>query len=325
MISIVSFVALAIIAAALYLAWTKRVLVVGILVMANLLIFALTLLGTQLQSPGGGSISAIHWDLALHGDALAAGEPMAFLQLLTSMFVHADGWHILGNIIILVAFALPFEDRIGHRRFLAIYLVTGLAAALIQTATMWGQPSLLMGASGAVFGIIGAFAASYPNQIIAIPVPLPIMILVRMRVIMGAIMFGALQFLLVTISAPGDNTAYWAHVGGLVIGIAAGRMLAIRKVEREPRGRIDLASLTLFADDDATQGALDQAVANSDVPQVRQAWIERFFRTARCPTCGDPVLPRREGIIVCARGHNFDLRRMPSGAPGPGTPGLIKE
>ncbi len=317
MLSVVSFVALAIIAAALYLAWTKRVLVVGVLVMANLLVFALTLFGTTLQTDTGHSIPAIHWDLALHGDALAAGEPLAILQLLTSMFVHADGWHLLGNVIILLAFALPFEDRIGHRRFLGIYLGTGLAAALIQTATMWGTPSLLMGASGAVFGIIGAFAASYPNQIIAIPVPLPIMILIRMRVLYGAIMFGALQFLLVAISAPGDNTAYWAHVGGLIVGIGAGRLLAAEKVQQEPRGRVDLASLTLFADDDATQGALDQAVANSDVPQVRQAWIERFFRTARCPTCGDPVLPRREGVIVCARGHNFDLRRMPSGPPGP--------
>ncbi len=320
MLSAVSLIALAIIAAALFLAWTKRVLVVGVLVMANLLIFALSLFGTHYVF-GGESISAIKWELALHNDWLAAGEPMAFLQLLTSMFVHADGWHLLGNIVILLAFALPFEDRIGHRRFLMIYLATGLVAALAQVGTMWGEPSLLMGASGAVFGIIGAFAASYPNQVIAIPVPLPIMILVRMRVIYGAFMFGALQFLLVALRTPGDNTAYWAHIGGLVAGIVAGQVLIMRAKPAEPRGRVDLASLKLFADDDATQGALDQAVANADVPQVRQAWIERFFRTARCPTCGDPVLPRREGIIVCARGHDFDLRRMP---PQPGV-GAAKE
>jgi hypothetical protein len=72
---------------------------------------------------------------------------------------------------------------------------------------------------------------------------------------------------------------------------------------------VELDALTPFAADPGTTQALAQMRSNHDEPQIFQAWLDRFFRTATCPTCQHKVMPRHHGEIVCTQGHRFDVRK----------------
>lgn len=310
-LSPVSLLALAIMLAAVAVGWSRRFLAVGALAIANVAVLILSTFGPQSDS----GLSVVQVELGLWSPNLAFEPGLGLLQLFSSMFVHAGFFHLLGNLIILLAFAMPFEERIGHRRFLLVYLVAGVIGSLVQVGVSYRDPILLMGASGAVAGVIGAFAASYPNLVVPLPLPLfVIMFFVRMRVWVAAIVFLAAQLVYLSISssgfAAGDNTAYFAHLGGLAGGILAGFTLVRGKVRahRNPVA-VDLIALGPFARDLGTTQALAQMKANHDEPQIFQAWLDRFFRTATCPTCQHKVMPRHHGEVVCTQGHRFDVRQ----------------
>jgi membrane associated rhomboid family serine protease len=305
-LSPVSLVAIAVIVAAIGIAWSRRFLAAGSLAIANVIVFALTALGPYDRTA---EMPVIHSELGLWSPNLVQQPILGAIQLFTSMFVHAHVFHLIGNLITLLAFAMPFEERIGHRRLIAIYLSTGFVGSLVQVGVSAGDPILLMGASGAVAGIIGAFAASYPNLIVPLPLPLFIMMLfVRMRVWIAAMVFLALQ--LVSISVSGDsNVAYFAHLGGLGAGILLGWTVVRPSAPARRPVAVDLGALSPFARDAGTTQALAQMKTNHDEPQIFQAWLDRFFRTATCPTCGHKVMPRHHGEIVCTQGHRFDVRQ----------------
>jgi membrane associated rhomboid family serine protease len=304
-----SLLALAVMLASVGLAWSRRFIATGSLIIGNVVVFLISALAPVVAF-GDGAASVVEVELGLSPANLAQDPALGALQLFTSMFLHASIGHIFGNMLVLLAFALPFEERIGARRFTLVYLASGVAAALTQVALVPNTP-LLVGASGAVFGIIGAFAVSYPNLIVPLPLPLLfIMLFVRMRVWIGALVFGAIEFVIVQVSAPGDPVAHFAHLGGL----AAGMLLALALVRgKTPATRrpvaVDLGALTPFARDAGTAQALTQMRSNHDEPQIFQAWLDRFFRTATCPQCGHKVMPRHHGEIVCTQGHRFDVRQ----------------
>ena len=309
----VSLIAIAILVGALAVAWSRRFLAAGALALANIVLYILTALGPTVIVDGQ-AWPAIQADLALWSTNIATDPALAALQAFTSMFVHANFMHLFGNLIILLAFALPFEERIGHRRLVAIYVLSGLLATLTQVMVTADRDMVLLGASGAVFGIIGAFAASYPNLIVPLPLPLfVITFFVRMRVWVAAIIFGTMQLLLLSVfpTMPGQgNVAYFAHLGGLAAGILLGWTIVKGKVRahRAPVA-VDLEALSPFARDTGTAAALTQMRTNHDEPQIFQAWLDRFFRTATCPQCSHKVMPRHHGEIVCTQGHRFDVRR----------------
>jgi len=310
MLSVVSWIALAVILAALVLAWTGRFLAVGSLAVANLVIYVMTDFGPHV-TVGGTDAAVLHLELGLWGDNLYHARPMGFVQLVSSMFIHADFFHLFGNLIVLLAFALPFEERIGRRPFLLMYLGAGLIGALAQVGTHWGDPMLMMGASGAVFGIIGAFAAAYPRLVVPLPLPLVfIMVFVRMRVIIAALIFAVLQFLLLTWLDPLGGTAYMAHIGGLVGGIVLS--LAYIRVRGLPQDRrrpvvLSVSTLAAFAQDPGTRQALEQMEKNRDAPEVFQAWWERFWQSARDPETGQRVRPGPPGKVVREDGTVLDI------------------
>lgn len=309
---IVSLVAIAVIIATLAVAWSRRFLAAGALAIGNVAVFLLTQFGPT-YSDGTRSLAVIHAELALNSANLSGDLKLAAIQLVTSMFVHADFLHLFGNMLVLVLFGLPFEERIGGRRFLLVYLIGGLLGGLTQVAAVWGDHDiLLMGASGAIFAIIGAFAVSYPNTIVPVAVTaIVITFFVRMKVWMGAILMAALQLVTMALSfGLGDRTAYFAHLGGLAGGMVLGLTMVRGKApaHRSPVA-VDLEALSPFARDAGTASALAQMRSNHDEPQIFQAWLDRFFRTASCPQCSHKVMPRHHGEIVCTQGHRFDVRR----------------
>jgi len=304
-----SWVAVAVMAIAIAAGYSKRISAVGALLLANVVVFVIT-----------AAEPATHTQLALHSHALLAMEPAGFLQLLTSMFTHAEMrdygiLHLLGNMIFLWAFGVPFEERIGARRFMTIYLVSGLIGSVAQVLAFRaeGIETSMVGASGAVFGIMCAFAARYPNQVIGVPVPLFIILIrIPMRVVYGALFWVGLDVLQTIARDPASNVGHYAHLAGGTGGVILA-MTMLRHVVGGP-GRtgpvaIDLVALGDFAHDGKTQEVLAHMRQNHDEPEVFQAWLDRFFRSATCPTCKHRVMPKHLGEVVCTQGHRFDVRQ----------------
>lgn len=144
---------------------------------------------------------------------------------LTYMFVHGGFGHLFMNMLALFFFGPPLEREWGSRFFLKFYLVAGLGGALFSAIfyPMIG-PSLVVGASGAVFGLLLAFALNWPNA----PIYLWFLIPVPAKWLVGAL---GLFTLYATFSAGGGGVAHWAHLGGLVTGF-----VYLRYGERIGRG-----------------------------------------------------------------------------------------
>ncbi len=140
---------------------------------------------------------------------------------LTSMFLHGSWMHLIGNMWFLHVFGNNVEDVMGRGRFLLFYLLAGLAAAGAQTAAGPGSLIPMVGASGAIGGVMGAYVALYPRAGVVTFVFLGIF--ARMMVIPAYVMLGY-WFLLQLLSgavAPteGGGVAFWAHVGGFLGGL----------------------------------------------------------------------------------------------------------
>lgn len=153
--------------------------------------------------------------------ALSVGAPeflgMEFhsYQFITYMFLHANFEHIFFNMFGLWMFGRTLEYELGSKRFLIYYMVCGIGAALIQVATAWlaGElPIQLVGASGAVMGLLLAFGVMHPNAVIMLLIP-PIPLKAKWFVII----YGVIELFLGW-TGYGGNVAHFAHVGGMLWG-----------------------------------------------------------------------------------------------------------
>jgi membrane associated rhomboid family serine protease len=137
------------------------------------------------------------------------------LTLVTYMFLHGNFMHLLGNMVFLWVFGDNVEDAMGHVRFLFFYMICGIFAGVTHAMISSQSNVPMIGASGAVAGVIAAYLMLHPN------VRLWVLVLFRLplRVSAGfALLFWiGLQILNVIVDTQ-DNTAWWAHIGGLVAG-----------------------------------------------------------------------------------------------------------
>jgi rhomboid family protein len=147
-----------------------------------------------------------------------------YATLVTSMFMHGGWLHLIGNMMFLWVFGNNIEDAMGHVRFVVYYLLCGLAAAGAQMAVDPTSAVPMVGASGAVSGVLGGYLILYPRVRVHVLVPL---IFYLTTVTMPAwLMLGywiLLQFLggLPTLAGVKEGgVAYWAHIGGFVAGIS---------------------------------------------------------------------------------------------------------
>jgi len=144
------------------------------------------------------------------------------LTVLTSMFLHGGLLHIAGNLLYLWIFGDNIEDRMGHGRFIAFYLICGLAAALAQALPDPSSRVPMIGASGAISGVLGAYAVLYPRARVLVVVPI-FVLLYTLRLpaiwVLGLWFLGQLLSSTMLASA-GAGVAFRAHVGGFVAGVA---------------------------------------------------------------------------------------------------------
>jgi membrane associated rhomboid family serine protease len=165
--------------------------------------------------------------------------PAAFswASLFTSMFLHAGWLHAGSNLLSLWIFGDNVEDRMGHGRFLVFYLLAGAAAALLESTANAGSTIPLVGASGAIAGVMGAYLFMFPHSRIQVLVVLVFYIDI---VEIPAPIFLTLWFLLqilggvgrVAQGADAGGVAFWAHVGGFVTGAAASFLFRRRERAR---------------------------------------------------------------------------------------------
>jgi membrane associated rhomboid family serine protease len=153
---------------------------------------------------------------------LAEGDPVKWLTPLSSMFMHGGWLHIISNMWFLWIFGDNVEDAFGHAGFAAFYLACGLGAALMQFLITMGSTVPMVGASGAISGILGAYACFFPRA--RIVTLLPIFIFIQF-VEVPALIFVVLWFMLQLLSGcatlgmgSAGGVAFWAHIGGFIVG-----------------------------------------------------------------------------------------------------------
>ena len=188
--------------------------------------------------------------------------------------------------------------------------MTGVCGTLTHSLLNLGSSTILVGASGAIFGIMGAFAFSYPRDEVVMPIPLGIiMILRRIKVIYAVMIFAVLETVIVMFDVQ-DSTAHFAHIGGLVSGVIIAALLIKNKTHTklgetiyydphspQKQRKIDFSNLRKLAETHE-QIEMLKRIENETVPQVRDVWLEHFLEKTRCPKCGK-TLSHFNGKIWC--------------------------
>jgi membrane associated rhomboid family serine protease len=150
----------------------------------------------------------------------------------TAMFLHGGWLHIILNMWTLWIFGPALEDRLGPVRFSMLYLGSGLAASIAHAAFNSGSYQPMLGASGAIAGVIGAYALRFPYAWVRVLVPI---VFIPLFFSIPALMFAGIWFLLQVVQGAGEllnpfagaagGIAWWAHIGGFITGIVLLRLL----------------------------------------------------------------------------------------------------
>jgi len=141
--------------------------------------------------------------------------------LLTSMFLHADIFHIGGNMLFLYIFGDNVEDAFGHLPYLLFYFICGLAADFAHILSLTTPMELIiptLGASGAISGVLGAYIVMYPRARILTLLLFRFIYIVRIPAVFFLGFWFLLQLLYTSVGI-GGGVAYWAHIGGFVTGM----------------------------------------------------------------------------------------------------------
>ena len=175
----------------------------------------------------------------LGGDQ-AGGLPGAVFTVVSSMFLHGDVFHIGFNLLFLWIFGNNIEDRFGHLGFLAFYLGGGVVAAAAQVVVDPGSTTPVVGASGAIAAVLGAYLVLYPRARVLsliyfglffqlIQVPAIVLLAVWFAVqVAGAVMASGA-------AASAGGVALFAHIGGLIVGVAVGALVRAKGAGGRPR------------------------------------------------------------------------------------------
>ena len=211
-------------------AWVTRLLLI-----ANIAAFAFELRQGRALEPFIYRFGVVptHWLVSYPSDLL--DWPHLFLTLLTFQFLHGGFLHLASNMLYLWIFADNVEDRIGHGRFLLLYLGGGIASAVVQILMTPGSSVPMVGASGAIAAVLGAYLLLFPSARILTLVPLW---LFWETVEIPAFLFLGLWFLLqwaYGLTAIGQvagvgGIAFWAHIGGFISGMLG--VMALRPRRR---------------------------------------------------------------------------------------------
>ena len=274
-----AIIAAATIPIAIVYSWRRKAPLSLTFAVAMLLTFILGYVADQI-SPARGFAFVL--DLAVYRTTLFHSGPVAYV---TTIFLHAGLTHLLFNLLFLVFFGPLLEERIGSLRWGVLFLVGGIVATLAFELIRFSLSIyLLLGASGALSAIFGAFGRLYPRERIRLFIPLP---LPPLPVIYYVIGFIVIEFLL-AVTGTAAGIAWEAHVAGVAFGFAAAPLvmkIPSRVRAATPRDFQVLRPLVTRHELDEIYGHLSR----EPMREVQDAWLEQFARKAACPECAKPL------------------------------------
>ncbi len=194
-----------------------------LLVLGNIGVFAL-----ELRQPSPQALERFFGNWALI-PAVLFNDPWSHgVRMVTSMFLHGGWSHLIGNMMYLWIFGDNVEDRVGHFRYLIFYLIVGVAAGLAQAFLFPSSAVPMVGASGAIAGIMGAYFVLYPGSRVTAIIPIfvflkfveiPALVFLGLWFVVQAFQgYGALLHTAAG-GALGGGVAWWAHSGGFIAGL----------------------------------------------------------------------------------------------------------
>ncbi len=185
------------------------------LIVINVLIFLLQVAqGTEFQQHLILRLGVIPYEITHFTDIHPAAAIPVPLTLLSSMFMHAGFLHLGGNMLYLWIFGNNIEDSMGHIKFIFFYLICGLLASFSHILLESDSQIPMIGASGAISAVLGAYILLYPRaQVITL---VPIFIFIRI-IRLPAVLFLGIWFLMQLLSS-GGGVAWYAHIGGFIAG-----------------------------------------------------------------------------------------------------------
>lgn len=171
---------------------------------------------------------SLHSYLGLIPFQLISNSAETWPTIFSSMFLHGGWFHILSNMWILVIFGDNIEDKIGSGRYLIFYLLSGAAAAILQVYFSTTNDQPIVGASGAIVGVLGAYLILFPLARIVSLVPIFFLFtLVEVRAVIFLGFWFVLQLFSGWLALQGadmSGVAWWAHIGGFIFGVITIRL-----------------------------------------------------------------------------------------------------
>ena len=145
----------------------------------------------------------------------------AYFTIFSSMFLHGGFMHLAGNMLYMWIFADNIEDSLGPRKFFIFYIFSGIGAAMAQVLIDTNSDIPMVGASGAIGGVLGAYLINHPNAKVLVLIPFGFFSqLVKIKALYVLVFWFVLQFINSTLmSSNGGGVAYAAHIGGFVSGV----------------------------------------------------------------------------------------------------------
>ncbi|MCK5024120.1 MAG: rhomboid family intramembrane serine protease [Thermoplasmata archaeon] len=287
-----------IIASLIYAKW-KNAYLTQVMVIANFFIFIYVLALNYIDQ-------SLFYDMRdVFTFVPARFGDIAYLpSIITSMYMHADPFHLIGNVLILYLIGLPLEERIGSKNWGIIYFTTGIVATMMFYIFHPASTSFLLGASGAIYGIGGALLVLYPKD--RIPMFIGPIFSTRAPVWLAVGTMFILSTFLVMMSID-DGVAHLAHFGGIVCGIFLAPMI-VKDNEKKENAGIDIQLLREMAMTPDDILMVDKIEKETE-PDIRDAWLEFFFQdAARCPNCRRK-LKEFKPKITCECGKEIRPRR----------------
>ena len=249
-----------------------------------------------------------------------ASEPTQAHRFITAAWLHSGWIHVLGNIIVIALAGVPLEQRMGPRRWMAIYIIGLLGGNIAWTLVHPDSWTPALGASGAAFGILGAYMACWPEDRIEFPMlffirPWPVWMIAAFR--LGLEVYNMYQ---IEIGTMEDRIAHMAHLGGFMLAWALARTIA-----RGAPSPLDDSSDISIAGSAASKAVRAAAIARmgslesdpwseagktlegeaarimrrlreeGDELETRRAWLEELAEQVVCPVCEGEVLTRLQG------------------------------
>ncbi len=291
-----SYLVIALILIGLIYAYKSEMYLTQVLMITNLVIFILVFIGGMMNVS---IINSVYYDLA--GKAIYVSSlPLLLLKgytFLTLMFLHGSLMHIIGNILVLFFIGMALEDRVGKKWTFIFYFLSGFGATLGQYIFNWLQVTIgassystllipNIGASGAVFGIMGSLVFLYPKDRITMIIPPLLLPEVRVDLAVGA--FIMIQTGIAIFAGMG-NIAHAAHFTGFAVGMILAAYAKKKDViEREEVPVRDYKKLKRLVNTEE-QEEIYQKIMEADEIEVKEAWSEQLIEESKCPRCGRPL------------------------------------